>query len=78
MFKLRGKHTIMVFELFEETAGPVIEEVNGAIVERGEDPGTVLVEGEAFNSLAFGFELCFQHIFNCNEFSTFDFIIFIN
>lgn len=46
----------MLFELVEEYADSVVVKVDDAIVQGGEDPGTVLVEAKALDPLGFGFE----------------------
>lgn len=51
----------MVIEFFEEHLRSVVKHMNGAIVQRGEDPRAILVERETLNTFAFGLKLCLYH-----------------
>ena len=54
--------TMVVFELIEEALGAVVEEVDAPIVERGQNPRPVLVEGQALHALALRLELSLHHL----------------
>ena len=54
--------TIVVFEFFEQHLRSVVEKVDAAVVERGQDPWAVLVKGQPFNTFALGLKLCLHHL----------------
>jgi hypothetical protein len=45
---------VVLFELLEESSHPVIENLDGAVVERGGNPRALGVESKAFDTVAFG------------------------
>ena len=53
----------MVLILVQEALGSIVEQVDAAVVQRGQYPWTILVEGEALHSFAFGLELSLHHLF---------------
>jgi len=52
----------VVIEFFEKDLRPVVEEVNASVVEGGQDPRPVLVEGQALDPLALCFKFCLHHL----------------
>ena len=53
---------MMVFEFFEEGLRAIIKQVDAAVVQRGQYPGPVLVEGQALHALALRLKLRFHHL----------------
>ena len=51
----------MVFKLVEQALRSVVEQVDAAVVKRCQNPGSVLVEGQAFDALALSFKLSLHH-----------------
>ena len=52
----------MVLVFVEECLRPIIEQMDAAVVERCQDPGAILVEGQALDTLALRLKLCFHHL----------------
>lgn len=52
----------MVFIFVKETLCTIVEQMNAAVVEGCEDPGSVLMEGQAFHTLALRLELSLHHL----------------
>ena len=53
---------MMVFVLVEEGLRAIIKQVDAAVMERGQHPGPVLVEGQALHALALRLKLSFHHL----------------
>lgn len=54
--------TIMVLELLNQCLSSVVEQVDGTVVQRSKDPGPVLMEGQALDTLRFCFKFG-NHLF---------------
>ena len=52
----------MVLVFVKEGLRPIIKQVDAAVVERCQDPGAILVEGQALDTLALRLKLCFHHL----------------
>lgn len=47
---------VVLFELLKQSSHSVVENLHGAVVERGGNPRALRVKGEALDAVAFGFE----------------------
>lgn len=54
-------HTVMVFILVKQALRPIVEQVNATVMQRRQDPGPVLVERQALDTLAFRVKLSLHH-----------------
>ena len=52
--------TTVVFELVEKYLSPIVEHVDAAVVEGGQHPGAVFVEGKTLDALALRLEFVMQ------------------
>ena len=54
---------IMILEFVDKALGAIVEQMNASIMERSEDPGAILMEGQAFDTLALRLKLSLHHLF---------------